>query len=77
MKMFDVEEQILKCWEINEDLTLIAEAYEHNDDICNKVLGLKHVYEMRFDKLWRNYEDALEEMYKLKEGLKEKENDSE
>jgi hypothetical protein len=62
-KMYDIEEQILKCWEITEDLWLVAGEHEDDDDISNKVLGLKHVYEMRFNKLWKCYEEALKEMF--------------
>jgi hypothetical protein len=64
--MFGVEEQILKCWEISEDLQLLAEQHEHDDEICNKILGIKHVYELRFNKLWTNYEEAIKEYYRLK-----------
>ena len=57
-KMFEVEQQIMRCWEITEDLWLLACEHEHDDNVSNKVLGLKHVYEMRFNKLWSAYEDA-------------------
>ena len=49
-----------------EDLQLLAEEYEHDDDLCNKVLGIKHVYEMRFNKAWKTYEKVVEEYYAWK-----------
>lgn len=62
-KWYDMEQSIMQCWEITQDLQLIAEEHQDNDEICNKVLGLKHVYEMRFNKLWNNYEQALQEKF--------------
>ena len=62
-KWYDMEQCILKCWEITDDLQLVAEAHEDNDEICNKILGLKYVYEMRLNKLWTTYEEALKERY--------------
>ena len=66
---FEVEQQILKCWEINEDLELLACEHECDDEVTNKVMGLKHVYEMRFNKLWEYYEQAVKEMWELRSKL--------
>lgn len=65
-KMFEIEQAIMKCWEISNDLTLIAHEHEDSDEISNKVLGIKHVYEMRFNHLWECYEGALKEYYGLR-----------
>jgi hypothetical protein len=62
----DLEQEVLRCWEVSQDLQLLAEEYEHNDDICNKVLGIKHVYEMRFNKAWNTYEKVVEDYYAQK-----------
>jgi hypothetical protein len=71
-KLQDMEQQLLRCWEITEDLWLVANEHEDNDDISNKVLGLKHVYEMRFNKLWDLYEKTVTEYYAMRDELKEK-----
>jgi hypothetical protein len=71
-KLQDMEQQLLRCWEITEDLWLVANEHEDNDDISNKVLGLKHVYEMRFNKLWDLYEKTVSEYYAMRNELKEK-----
>jgi hypothetical protein len=65
-KIQDLEQEVLRCWEVSQDLQLLAEEYEHDDDICNKVLGIKHVYEMRFNKAWNTYEKVVEEYYAWK-----------
>jgi hypothetical protein len=70
-KIQDMEQQLLRCWEITEDLWLVANEHEDNDDISNKVLGLKHVYEMRFNKLWDLYEKTVTEYYAMRNELKE------
>jgi hypothetical protein len=69
-KIQDMEQQLLRCWEITEDLWLVANEHEDNDDISNKVLGLKHVYEMRFNKLWDLYEETVSEYYAMRNELK-------
>ena len=62
----DLEQEFLRCWEISEDLFLLAEQYENDDELSNKILGLKHVYDMRFNKAWDSYEDLVAEHYELK-----------
>ena len=74
-RWFDVEQEILKCWDIKEDLKLITEKIEHDDELCNKILGVMHVYDMRFNKLWEHFEEGLEEFYDLKQKLKAKNDD--
>jgi hypothetical protein len=53
-------------------LWLVAGEHEDDDDISNKVLGLKHVYDMRFNKLWNLYEKTLADYYEMRDELKEK-----
>jgi hypothetical protein len=62
-KIQDLEQEVLLCWGITEDLLLLAMEHEDNDDIANKVLGLKAVYDMRFRKAWGTYEKVVEEYY--------------
>jgi hypothetical protein len=59
----DLEQEVLLCWQVCEDLLLLAKEHEDNDEFCNKVLGLKHVYDMRFRKAWDTYEYVVDEYY--------------
>jgi len=59
----DLEQEVLRCWEITQDLDLLVEEYEHDDDLCNRLLGIKHVYEMRFNKAWTTYEKLVHDYY--------------
>jgi len=63
----DLEQEVLQCWGVTEDLKLFAEEYKHCDvDVYNKALGLAYVYEMRFNKAWETYEKLVEEHYKMR-----------
>ncbi len=62
----DFEQEFLRCWEITEDLDLLAEENEHDDDLSSRLLGIKQVYDMRFNKAWSTYEDIIIEHYKAK-----------
>ena len=62
----DLEQEFLRCWEVTQDLDLLVEEYEHDDDLSNKILGIKNVYEMRFNKAWDSYEDLVAEHHELK-----------
>jgi len=55
----------LRCWEISQDLDLLAEQYENDDELSNKLLGLRNVYDMRFNKAWDTYGDLVAEHHAL------------
>ena len=60
---FDLEEQILDCWNITKDLDILTEAViEQNlsqDDISNALIGLKTMYELKYDKMWKTFEQLI------------------
>ena len=58
----DLEQEILLSWQVTADLKLLANEIDE-DDIQNKILGIMHVYDMRFRALWSTYEKAVEENY--------------
>jgi len=62
----DLEQEFMRCWDVSQDLDLLAQEYEHDDDLCNRVLGIKHVYEMRFSKAYNTYEKLVKEYYAWK-----------
>lgn len=71
---FELEQQILDCWHITGDLDTIATAImDHNydvDKVVNLLLGLKELYEIRFEKCFSTFEDLLSEFYNKKENKK-------
>lgn len=60
MDRFDFEQCIMNAWNITDDLQLIYENLLENDmssdEIANVIIGLKSLYQMKFDKLWNGFE---------------------
>lgn len=51
---FDFEQQILKCWNITDDLK------EANEELCSEHIGaIALLYEVKFNKLWELFEDVV------------------
>ena len=65
-KIQDLEQEVLLCWGITEDLLLLAKEHEDNGNLSMQILGIKEVYEMRFRKAWDTYEKVTEEYYAWK-----------
>lgn len=65
MDRFDLEQNIMKCWNITDDIDLVyknvMESDMSNDDIANALLGLKTLYDMRFEELFNNFETMIHE----------------
>lgn len=66
---FDYEQQIMSCWNITSDLKdLSEEILEGNlskDKISNVLIGLEQLYNIRFEKLFRIFEQFNRERYSL------------
>jgi hypothetical protein len=64
-----MEQQIMECWHVVSDIkTLSEEVIEGDyskDQITNVLLGIEHLYDIRFNKLFRTFEKFLEEYYRL------------
>ncbi len=66
MKMsdrFDLEQNILDCWKITDDVNLlyknVMEEELDKDKISNVLLGLQAIYSMRFEQLWSTFENLV------------------
>ena len=46
---FDLEQQILDCWKITDDLKLVAVKGEH------AVEAVATLYELKFEQLWNTF----------------------
>lgn len=72
-KLQDLEQEFLRCWEITQDLTLLAEVVNNGSDYTNIVKSIIEIYELRFEKAWATYEQLVAEHYeqrKQAEGIK-------
>ena len=65
MKIFDLEQEIIKAWNVVDDIQLlnenVMETSMSTDDIANVLLGLASIYNMRFQKTFRAFEDLSKE----------------
>ena len=71
MKQFDLEQEIMHCWNITTDLDhLFEELMEGEtmttDRMANIVLGMKELYEIKFNKLFRTFDSFLKDYYAYK-----------
>lgn len=65
--IFDLEQDIMSCWQVVDDVKLL---YYHfgddprfvgldakaEDEMMNLLLGVKSMYELKFEKLWKTFE---------------------
>jgi hypothetical protein len=74
---FDLEQQIIKCWSVVDDLKDLDEGLfegwlEFNQDsVSNHILGVANNYEIKFQKLWNIFESIVENDYRKLKMLEE------
>lgn len=62
---FDLEQSILQCWNVTSDIDLLMENVLESDmtkdQIANVLLGIKELYELKFQKCFNTFEHLLSE----------------
>ena len=60
---FDLEQDIMKCWNVTEDIENFIGAREDmsEDEQLNYLIGLKQIYEIKFNNLWTAFESCVRE----------------
>lgn len=63
---FDLEQQILGCWSITDEIKLLNEQVLENnnftkDQISNYLLGLETIYAVKFEQLFGTFETLLQD----------------
>ena len=58
---FDLEQEIMECWNVTKDIENFYYAREEmdEDERLNYLLGLQSIYEVRFNKLWKTFEQCV------------------
>lgn len=58
---FDLEQEILDCWGICDDLETIYsnESLNLDDQTMNVLIGLKHLYQMKFERTFATFESLI------------------
>jgi len=68
--IFDLEQSIMHCWNIVEDLKMLNEAVLERDlsvdEISNILLGIERLYNLKFEKLFEMFEDHCKDYWNLK-----------
>ena len=61
---FDLEQHIMKCWNVTEDIDLlnynVLEKDMSKDEISNFLLWLKTIYECKFNDLFDTFIELIE-----------------
>jgi len=56
---FDLEQQILECWRITDDIKMLAEAIGNKemseDKLMNILIGMQDLYDLKFDKTFNTF----------------------
>jgi len=65
---FDLEQQIMECWNVTTDLRRVTEYLldaplepNREDKIANMLIGMEALYEVKFDRCFRTFEKLLQE----------------
>jgi hypothetical protein len=68
---FDFEQQIMSCWNVTTDIRVVSEylmdaplEHDRQDKIANMLIGIEALYEAKFDKLFRQFEQMVRERAK-------------
>ena len=66
---FDLEQQIMECWNVTTDLRRVSEYLldaplepNREDKIANMLMGMEALYEVKFDRCFRTFEKLLKEV---------------
>ncbi len=60
---FDLEQEIMNCWSLKEDLEVIYHESEGatEDELMNALLGLIQLTDWKFQRLFKTFEKAMED----------------
>jgi hypothetical protein len=65
MDRFTLEEQVMQCWGVTDDIDTLTEGViEHDltkDQISNILIGMKDLYQIRFETLQHTMETLISE----------------
>lgn len=65
----DLEQQVMECWNVTKDIEMVTKhLIDHtdgysDDDVMNKYMAIKDLYEVKFETLWRTLDEVTEEYH--------------
>lgn len=66
-KLFSLEDSIMECWNVTSDIKVVYQEWLDSptpmseDEIANILIGMETLYNRKFERLFRDYEEALKE----------------
>lgn len=73
MKIHDLEQHIMDCWSVCDDIGTVfkqvgdGDREPTTDETMNVLLGMQQLYQWKFEQLFRAYEMVLQERNKSNE----------
>ena len=74
---FDMEQQIMNCWHVVDDVKLVASYLMdapltpgREDKMANMLIGIEASYQYRFENLFAMFETMLQERKELQDEIK-------
>lgn len=66
-KMFDLGQSILDCWRVTSDIELVYDNFDSmsKDEVLNALLGIKQLYELKFNKAFNDFEELTKAKKKV------------
>ena len=70
-KLFSLEDSIMECWNVTSDIKVVYQEWLDSptpmdeDEIANILIGMETLYNRKFERLFREYEEALGEQRAL------------
>ena len=58
---FDLEQGIMQCWNVCEDIQLYLDMHDNmtEDQHMNYLIGLKQMYQLKFERTWDTFEKCV------------------
>jgi hypothetical protein len=75
--IFDLEQQLMDCWKVTDDIDMVTKYFTDspefagmdpklNDELMNKYFAVKELYDLKFENLWKTFEDMCYEYHRCR-----------
>lgn len=77
MKIYDLEQDIMECWKVVDDIELTTKWFidapewegmdpKLCDAMMNKYFAIKELYDLKFNQMWATFEAVCKEHHQLR-----------
>lgn len=68
--MFKFEQEFMECWNVTDDINMLMHHFGDDpkfvgmsgmaeDELVNLLLGIRCLYEVKFNRAWKTYEEVV------------------